>query len=84
MQALSTAQQRPEKHLKQVLNCTRGIAFLSTPHHGSGLVHWAESLAKFIGLLKQTNPEILAMLKSDLEVLERVQNGFYTMIRSRA
>ncbi len=84
MQALSTAQLRPERHLKQILHCTRGIIFLGTPHHGSGLAHWAESLAKVIGVLKQTNPEILAVLKSDSEVLERVQNGFHTMIRSRA
>jgi len=84
LQALSTAQQRPERHLKQVLHCTRGIIFLGTPHHGSGLAHWAESLAKVIGVLKQTNPEILAVLRSESEVLERVQNGFHTMIRSRA
>jgi protein SERAC1 len=83
VQALSTAQQRPERHLKAVLHCTRGIVFLGTPHHGSGLAHWAESLAKAIGVLKQTNPAILAVLKSDSEVLERVQSGFHTMIRSR-
>lgn len=82
--ALFTAQQRPERHLKQVLHCTRGIVFMGTPHHGSGLAHWAESLAKAIGVLKQTNTEILAVLKSDSEILERVQNGFHTMIRSRA
>lgn len=57
---------------------------MGTPHHGSGLAHWAESLAKAIGVLKQTNTEILAVLKSDSEILERVQNGFHTMIRSRA
>lgn len=83
VQALATAQQRPEKHIKQVLNCTRGIVFLGTPHHGSGLAHWAESLAKAIGVLKQTNAEILAVLKSDSEVLKRIQNSFHTMIRSR-
>jgi protein SERAC1 len=83
VQALSTAQQRPERHLKKVLHCTRGIVFLGTPHHGAGLAQWAESLAKAIGVLKQTNAEILAVLKSDSEVLERVQNGFHTMIRSR-
>ncbi|KAF2011165.1 hypothetical protein BU24DRAFT_454648 [Aaosphaeria arxii CBS 175.79] len=82
--ALATAQQRPERHIKQILNCTRGIVFLGTPHHGSGLAHWAERLGKTIGLVKQTNPEILAVLKSESEVLERVQNGFHTMIRSRA
>lgn len=34
-------------------------------------------------MLKQTNPAILAVLKSDSEVLERVQSGFHSMIRSR-
>jgi len=82
-QALAMAQQRPEKHLKQILHCTRGIIFLGTPHHGSGLAHWAESLAKTIGLIKQTNPEIVAVLKTESEILERVQSGFHTMIRSR-
>jgi hypothetical protein len=57
--------------------------FLGTPHHGSGLAHWAESLAKAIGVLKQTNAEILAVLKSDSEVLERIQSNFHTMIRAR-
>jgi len=78
------AQQRPEKHLKNILNSTRGIVFLGTPHQGSALAHWAESVAKTIGLIKQTNPEILAVLKSESEVLERVQGSFHTMIRSRA
>jgi len=40
-------------------------------------------LAKAIGVLKQTNPEILAVLQSESEVLERVQNSFHTMIRLR-
>jgi hypothetical protein len=57
--------------------------FLGTPHHGSGLAHWAEGLAKAIGILKQTNDEILGVLKSESEVLERVQNSFHTMIRAR-
>jgi protein SERAC1 len=83
-QALAMASQRPEKHLKQILRCTRGIIFLGTPHHGSGLAHWAETLAKSIGFIKQANSEILAVLRSESEVLGRVQSGFHTMIRSRA
>src|SRR3978361_1548010 len=83
IQALSTARQRPERHLQNILQCTRGIVFLGTPHHGSGLAQWAERLAAAIGLLKQTNPEIVAVLKSDSEVLARIQDSFHTMIRSR-
>ena len=83
-QALSTARQRPETHLRKVLDCTRGIIFLGTPHHGSGLTHWAEKLAQAIGLVKQTNQQILAVLERDSEVLARIQDSFHVMIRSRA
>ena len=41
-------------------------------------------LAKSIGLFKQTNPEILQVLKTDSEVLAHIQDSFHTMIRSRA
>jgi hypothetical protein len=57
--------------------------FLGTPHHGSGLAQWAERLAKTIGLLKQTNDQILEVLEKDSEILARVQDGFHTMVRSR-
>ena len=57
---------------------------MGTPQNGSGLAQWAELLAKYIGLLKQTNPDIVAVLKQDSEVLARIQASFHTMIRSRA
>ncbi|KAF2665820.1 hypothetical protein BT63DRAFT_428769 [Microthyrium microscopicum] len=79
--ALLLARQRPEQHLQRILECTRGIVFFGTPHHGSGLANWADKLAVAIGLLKQTNPEILAVLKSDSEVLARIQEGFHAMMR---
>lgn len=41
-------------------------------------------LAKSIGLFKQTNPEILQVLKTDSEVLAHIQDSFHAMIRSRA
>ncbi|XTI83742.1 P-loop containing nucleoside triphosphate hydrolase protein [Cenococcum geophilum] len=82
--ALVIADQRPEKHLKSILELTRGIVFLGTPHHGSSLARWAEMLARSIGLFKQTNPEILQVLKTDSEVLAHIQDSFHTMIRSRA
>jgi hypothetical protein len=44
---------------------------------------WAEKLAKSIGLVKQTNSQIVTVLKSDSEVLARIQDSFHTMIRAR-
>ncbi|MCJ1265678.1 hypothetical protein MMC22_005558 [Lobaria immixta] len=81
--ALIAARQRPENHLQNILHSTRGIIFLGTPHHGAGLAMWAEKLARSIGLLKQTSPQILAVLERDSEVLARIQDHFHTMIRSR-
>ncbi|KAH0544912.1 hypothetical protein FGG08_000992 [Glutinoglossum americanum] len=82
--ALVEAGQRPEDHLRSILYSTRGILFLGTPHHGSGLAEWAEKLSRSIGVLKQTNSEIVAVLRSDSEVLARIQSSFHTMIRSRS
>jgi protein SERAC1 len=77
------SQQRPEQHLQNVFHSTRAIIFLGTPHHGAGLARSVERLAKSIGLIKQTNPEILQVLKSDSEVLARIQDSFHAIVRSR-
>ena len=41
-------------------------------------------MAKSIGLIKQTNSQILEVLKADSEVLARIQTEFHTMTRARA
>jgi hypothetical protein len=81
---LETANRRPETHLKGILKLTLGIIFLGTPHQGSNLAKWAEMLATSIGILKQTNAQIVQVLKTNSEVLARVQDGFHTMIKARA
>ncbi|KAK4233048.1 P-loop containing nucleoside triphosphate hydrolase protein, partial [Achaetomium macrosporum] len=81
--ALLTSRQRTEPHLHNVLRLTRGIAFLGTPHHGSGLARWAELLSRSIGIIKQTNTQIVEVLKRDSEVLARIQDGFHTMVLAR-
>lgn len=79
-----TSRQRPEKHLQDILQSTRGIAFLGTPHHGAGLARWAELLARHIGVVKQTNTEILTVLRRESEVLARIQDSFHTMVMARS
>ncbi|KAK0619529.1 hypothetical protein B0T14DRAFT_479768 [Immersiella caudata] len=81
--ALVTLRQRSERHLQNILQSTRGIAFLGTPHHGSALARWAEFLSRSIGLIKQTNTEIVAILRRESEVLARIQDGFHTMVMAR-
>ncbi|KAK4164409.1 hypothetical protein QBC43DRAFT_262507 [Cladorrhinum sp. PSN259] len=81
--ALVTARQRTERHLQNILRSTRGIIFLGTPHHGAGLARWAELLSRSIGLVKQTNSNIVEVLRRDSEVLARIQDSFHTMVIAR-
>lgn len=41
-------------------------------------------MAKSIGFIKQTNSQIIEVLKSESEVLARIQTEFHTMLRARA
>ena len=76
------SRQRPERHLQNILDCTRGIIFLGTPHQGAGLAKLADVVSRSIGFLKQTNSSIVEVLKRDSEVLARIQDGFHTMIKA--
>ncbi|RSL83110.1 hypothetical protein CEP52_016800, partial [Fusarium oligoseptatum] len=82
--ALVTSRQRPERHLQNILRSTRGIIFLGTPHHGAGLARWAELVSRSIGLVKQTNANIVQVLRRGSEVLARIQDSFHTMVKARA
>lgn len=57
---------------------------MGTPHAGAGLARWAEAMAKFLGMFKQTSTEMLKVLQQDSEVLARIQEEFHTMIRVRS
>jgi hypothetical protein len=81
---LVSSRQRTELHLQRVCQATRGVVFLGTPHQGSSLAPWAEALAKSIGVLKQTNTKILAVLRKDSEVLARIQDSFHALVRDRS
>jgi protein SERAC1 len=69
--------------LKCIVKSTRGIVFLGTPHCGADLAKWGEVIAKIIGHIKQTNPNIIGVLNRDSEVLARIQNSFHSMIKAR-
>ena len=73
-----------DEYLQNILTYTKGILFLGTPHGESGLARWAELLAKSIGLMRQTNPQVLEVLKTESEVLVQFQTDFHAMMRALA
>jgi protein SERAC1 len=56
---------------------------MGTPHAGSSIAPWASKLSEFIGLIKQTNSDILDPLKRDSAMLALIKEGFFEMLRVR-
>ena len=81
--ALRVSKDSPELYLQDVFNSTRGIAFMGTPHSGSWLAKWAKLPVKSLGLLRRTDANLLAILETDSEVLNRIQDNFLVMLRAR-
>ena len=82
-QALATSKQRREPHLHAILNCTRGIAFLGTPHGGADTARFGGTIAKIMSVWKQSNPRALQALQPESEVLARIQDSFHSILRAR-
>ena len=82
LQALTVAN-NAEQHEKRVLEYTRAIAFLGTPHRGSELASWAIIAANMVKVVKRANTDILKVLEPSSEVLEILTQDFHTMLRSR-
>ena len=72
-----------EQHERRVLECTKAIAFLGTPHRGSDLASWATIAGNMIKLVTRADTNILEVLKPSSEVLENLTQDFHTMLRSR-
>jgi hypothetical protein len=81
--ALCISRSSPEKHVRQIGECTLAIAFLGTPHHGSDLAAWAKYGAIIANVVKHANPDIVSVLKPGSEMLASVQKGFHNILRLR-
>ncbi|RGP61270.1 hypothetical protein FSPOR_10099 [Fusarium sporotrichioides] len=82
--ALVMAHERSQQHLQDIVNFTRGILFLGTPHRGSSLAKIGELVSRSYGMIKETNTDIVKVLTQDSEVLARIQDGFLSLIRMRS
>jgi protein SERAC1 len=72
-----------ESHLYKIVENTRGIVFMGTPHAGADLASWAALFTNFTSLLRPTNHRIVEVLTPDSEVLAGIQKDFHTMLRAR-
>jgi protein SERAC1 len=71
------------KHIEEIVSCTKAIAFLGTPHCGSKMADWGKVVGNVINLIKTTNVDIIRVLKPDSEDLATIRESFLTMLRGR-
>jgi protein SERAC1 len=80
--ALCLSEHAFEPHEKQLDRCTIAVAFLGTPHRGSGLAPFATGVAQILKAGgKRVNRDILQLLKRHSEVLADVEESFGIWLR---
>jgi len=79
--ALLFSKNSADSHLQDVFWSVVGICFLGTPHCGSDLARWGSIMGSLASVIKKANVDLLNVLKTDSEVLARVQREFHTMLR---
>jgi hypothetical protein len=75
-QALLICGEGGETNLEKVVHSTLGIIFMGTPHGGADLADWGHTLAKYLKVIRHTNPAIVGVLQRKSEVLAAVQQQF--------
>lgn len=77
------AKMEGDPRLQTLFSATCGVLFMGTPHQGSSLAPWAQGMAGALGFVKQTNRRLLNVLRTDSELLSRVNEAFLTMVENR-
>ncbi|MCJ1344209.1 hypothetical protein MMC31_002412 [Peltigera leucophlebia] len=73
-----------ESHLKQADACTIAVAFLGTPHRGSGLANFAKAITSILKASHtRVNPEIISLLQRKSELLREVEDSFGIWLRKK-
>jgi hypothetical protein len=82
--ALRASRDSRERDLSNIYRLTVAIAFMGTPHSGSGLATRAKIPLQSLGLVKKTNVDLLGVLEKSSEILARVGDDFASLLRQRA
>jgi hypothetical protein len=67
-----------------VLEATRGIVFMGTPHKGSNLASWGNTIAKYLSKVRAVNRKLLKTLEVNSEVLSGVEEEFQQLLQNPA
>lgn len=81
--ALLACRASAEHHHAALLNRVKGICFLGTPHAGASKADWGNIATHLAHVVRNTNKDIVRVLKPDSEVLARIQQEFHAMLRIR-
>lgn len=54
---------------------------MGTPHGGSYLAHWGDTVAKYVSIFRDTNRDILKNLQPESANLQKVEEDFQHMLR---
>jgi len=82
-QALLISRGSAEPHVQELLEATRAIAFLGTPHHGSQKAEWTKTLRNISNIFRETNQDLLRVLEPGSEMLAALQQEFHVMLNAR-
>ncbi|EEU38919.1 uncharacterized protein NECHADRAFT_94229 [Fusarium vanettenii 77-13-4] len=78
--AILRSRNNAEEHLQGIFEHTKGIIFMGTPHEGSWMADWAKMPASALGLIKSTSVTLLDLLQRDNQLLEYIQEEFWSMV----
>jgi hypothetical protein len=77
-EALNLSDKR--QSLRTIRSNTLGIVFMGTPHGGSYLASWGNTIAKYVNIFRGTNQAILKTLQPGSSDLQRTEEDFQHML----
>ena len=69
--------------LASILDATRGIVFLGTPHRGSGVTTLPKLVAAIIQAVQDVNVDLMRDLERESQTLDRIADSFSQILDRR-